>query len=324
MKSIVLVLALGLVLMAGVWATGGAQSALPGEGKTFVLGYGMWSADNPSLHVTKVLLEDELGYDVEIAELSTQALYPSIASGQVHAFTHAWFPNQQYLVDRYKNDLEIVGLHYDDSFTATIIPTWVAEEYDIKDMDDLFRPEIVKLFDRDGDGKGDILGCDIAWTCNQIFEDKLEYSGLDEYYVQLPIAEQMSNFEIRRAMQTRQPIIFLNWTPGWIFSQFPVPEKLTLLEDPSGYHPDGGDIDQYGWPPGIAKTAVGLDVKKDHPEAYALLKEISVPLQAVNDSVYLQVVEGEGSREDLDRHAREWIEANRETVDGWLEAAGLK
>lgn len=317
-------LALGLILVAGSLVTGGAQSKLPGEGRTFVLGYAMWSADNPSTHLAKVLLEDELGYDVEIAELSVQPLYAALANGQVHAFTNAWFPNQEDLVEKYKNDIELVNLHFDNSFTATIIPTWVAEKYDIKDMDDLFRPEIVKLFDRDGDGKGDILGCDIAWTCNQLFEQKMEYTGLNEHYTQLAIAEQMVNFEIRRAMQTKQPIIFLNWTPSWIFSAYPVPEELTLLDDPSGYHPQGGDIDRYGWPPGISKTAVNLDVKEEHPEAYALLSEITVPLDAVNDSVYLQVIEGEGSRRDLDRHAREWIEANRETVDGWLEAAGLK
>lgn len=33
------------------------------------------------------------------------------------------------------------------------------------------------------------------------------------------------------------------------------------------------------------------------------------------------VADSEHSEEDIRRHAQEWIEANRDTVDPWLEAA---
>jgi glycine betaine/proline transport system substrate-binding protein len=31
--------------------------------------------------------------------------------------------------------------------------------------------------------------------------------------------------------------------------------------------------------------------------------------------------QGEGDQDDIERHASEWIEANRDTFDGWIEAA---
>lgn len=326
-RNMLLVLILALVVAVGAGSLDSASAQLPGKGKTFVLGYGMWTADNLSTHVTKALLEKELGYRVEIAELSVPALYAAMANNQVHAFTNAWFPNQQYLIERYGDRIEIVNTNFDDSYTGLFVPTWLAEEYNVYKWEDLFRPEVIKLFDHDGDGKGDIHGCDIAWTCNHILDDKLAHVGLDKHYVQMAISEQMVNFELRNAMRLRKPILFIAWTPGWIFSAYPVPDVLTVLEDTSRWHPDdpeGINIRSTGWPPGKSLIAVSPRVKDEHPEAYRLLSEITIPLEAVNHSIDLQVVKGEGSRRHLDRHAAQWIEENRETVDGWLRAAGIK
>lgn len=326
-RKLFLVVALALVVAVGVGSYVHTSAQLPGRGKTFVLGYGMWTADNLGIHVTKALLEKELGYRVEIAELSVPALFAAMANGQVHAFTNAWFPNQEYLVNQYSDRIEIVSTNFDDSYTGLFVPTWIAEEYNVYTWDDLFRPEVIKLFDHDRDGKGDIHGCDIAWTCNHILDDKLAHVGLDKYYVQMPISEQMVNFELRNAMRTRKPILFMAWTPGWIFSAYPVPEVLTVLEDTSRWHPDdpqGINIRPSGWPPGTSLIAVNHRVKDEHPEAYRLLSQIQIPLQDVNRSIDLQVVEGQGTRRHLDRHAAQWIEENRETVDGWLRAAGIR
>src|SRR5690606_37342987 len=99
---------------------------------------------------------------------------------------------------------------------------------------------------------------------------------------------------------------------------------VTILLDPVGAWPDDEPPNEFGYPPGRAGILVHRDFRRRHPEAYRLLSQVSVPLDAVNESIYRQVVLGETSDADLGRHAREWIEANRETVDRWLAAAGLR
>lgn len=315
-----------VVIGAVAVATPASDAALPGKGKTLTFGYGMWSADNPATYVSKVLLEDYLGYKVEVAELTIPAVWVAMADGQVDVYANAWFPNQAYLLEAYKDRIEIISTHYDDSFTALIVPTWLAEQHDVWSMEDLFRPEVIQLFDRDRDGKGDLLGCDVAWTCYEYMEEKLQHYGLDKYYVQHSIAEQMVTFEVIRAMESREPFLWLGWSPGWMFSLYKIGDDLTLLTDPWGYHsdPQGGVIDEFGWPPGIATTAVHKSVKENHPEAYRLLSEISVSLDHQNDWIYAQARGGVDSPRKLEQYARDWIAKNRGLVDSWLENAGIR
>lgn len=322
MVSLALVVAVGLVFAA---ASGGvAQSSrLPGKGKTFVLGYGMWTADNTGIYITKALLEDHLGYRVEVAELAIPALWAALADGQVHAFTNGWFPNHDYLLEAYRDRVDIVSTNFDDSTTGLIVPTWVAEEYGVRSWEDLFRPEIVRLFDQDRDGKGDLLGCDVAWTCYEHVEAKLKKYGLDKLYVQHPISEQMVNFQVQQAMRNREPLLWVGWTPGWLFAVYK--DELTFLVDPWGYHPAAkeGTVKAYGWAGGTSVIVVNSRVRDEHPEAYRLLSQISIPLDDHNEWIHAQVQGGVTSRRALERYARQWIESNRELVDRWLEAAGL-
>jgi glycine betaine/proline transport system substrate-binding protein len=51
-----------------------------------------------------------------------------------------------------------------------------------------------------------------------------------------------------------------------------------------------------------------------------LLNEVSIPLDAIF-AQNARMNDGEGDPEDIAAHAAEWIEKNRDKVDGWLDAA---
>lgn len=321
-----LTIALAALLVAGFsLAPVPSEAARPGEGQSLSLAYGFWSADWLPTSVVQVLTEDYLGYDVEIVDLAIPAAYAMVAAGQVDAYANAWFPNQDYLLAQYGNQLEVVGWHYFDAIQGWAVPTWFAEEYDVWSVEDLDDPDIARLLDRNGDGRGDFMGCEIGWTCNDQHTHKLQAYGLDRLYTQIDASEQMINFEVQSALENREPVLFYLWTPDWLSAVYPTPDEVTLLLDPVGAWVDEGvEVDQHGWPAGYAGTLVNQDFKNRHPEAHALWSQISVPLDAVNESVYRQVVSGETSEADLEQHAREWIEANASVVDEWLEAAGIQ
>jgi len=157
-------------------------------------------------------------------------------------------------------------------------------------------------------------------------EAKLKHYGLDKYYVQHPISEQMVNFQVQQAMRNREPLLWEGWTPGWLFAVYKLGEDITFLIDPWGYHPAAaeGTVKEYGWPGATSAIAVNVRVKDEHPEAYRLLSQISISLDHHNDWVHAQVQGGVTNRRALERYAREWIENNRELVDRWLEGAGLR
>ncbi|HLT57658.1 MAG TPA: glycine betaine ABC transporter substrate-binding protein [Limnochordales bacterium] len=324
----VLPLMLALMLAAGLGLAGDPAAAqrLPGTGQTLTFAFTNWTGDWLPTMVTKVLVEDYLGYRVDIADLTVPVTYAMIAAGEVDVFANAFFPNQESLLAGYRGQLEVIGWHYDGTLRGWAVPTWFAEEYGVRTVQDLNNPEIARLLDLDGDGYGDLMGCEVGWTCHDQIEYKLQAYGLDRLYRQIDASEQMINIAVQSALDNREPVLFMAWTPDWLLAAYPYPEVVTFLRDPVGAWPGAEDEprNEFGYPPGRAGILVHRDFQRRHPEAYRLMSQISVPLEAVNESVYRQVVLGETSAADLARHAREWIDANRETVDGWLAAAGLR
>jgi glycine betaine/proline transport system substrate-binding protein len=57
-----------------------------------------------------------------------------------------------------------------------------------------------------------------------------------------------------------------------------------------------------------------------NPAAATLLELAEIPLEDIA-AQNVRMRAGESSEEEIHRHAEEWIEANREQVDGWLAAA---
>jgi glycine betaine/proline transport system substrate-binding protein len=62
------------------------------------------------------------------------------------------------------------------------------------------------------------------------------------------------------------------------------------------------------------------DFLNANPAAAALFEAVQIPLNDISDMTR-RISEGESGDDDIDAMASEWIENNRDTVDGWLEQA---
>src|SRR3712207_6521550 len=99
-----LVAILGLVV--GTLALTGCGGL--GQGTELLLANIGWDENVAVSSLTKVLLEDELGY--ESVEIRTQdnldATYQDVASGELDAFQDVWLPNQGALLEQVAEDVE--------------------------------------------------------------------------------------------------------------------------------------------------------------------------------------------------------------------------
>jgi glycine betaine/proline transport system substrate-binding protein len=57
-----------------------------------------------------------------------------------------------------------------------------------------------------------------------------------------------------------------------------------------------------------------------NPAAKKFFEVFTLPLNDINEQ-NTRMNEGEKSQKDIERHVDEWIAANQEKWDGWLEAA---
>ncbi|WP_293057141.1 glycine betaine ABC transporter substrate-binding protein [Okeania sp. SIO2B3] len=55
-----------------------------------------------------------------------------------------------------------------------------ADKYQITNIEQLKNPEIAKLFDSDGDGKANLVGCNSGWSCVLIIDNQLKAYKLQD------------------------------------------------------------------------------------------------------------------------------------------------
>src|SRR3712207_4825014 len=85
--------AMGAALVLAGCGGGGAGSS--GEGKTLTLGSIGWNENIAVSTLTKVVMEDDLGYEeVQVkGPLELGPLFQGVASGDLQAFQDVWLPN---------------------------------------------------------------------------------------------------------------------------------------------------------------------------------------------------------------------------------------
>ena len=208
-----------------------AAAAVAGEPaeKHVIFTSGAWSGDWLTIYVPKILLEEELGYTTEIVDLTIPAAFAAVATGEADIWPDSWLPNQQHLWDKFADEIDSLGVIYGGEPTPEniclqgwFIPKWVSEEYGITSVTDLKDPEFAKLFDIDGDGIGDLLGCDAAWTCGVANDEMIVLYELDDLYQQQYGAEVMMTAAIEGCLKKGEPVLFYFYTPHPFFIRYPI------------------------------------------------------------------------------------------------------
>ncbi len=326
--------------MAEEEAAAEGETGMPGEGTDVVLGRATWDTGWFQTAIYEQLLE-ELGYNVEeIQTLDNPAFYLSAARGDIDAWPNGWFPLHNTFIqdENVEGQVELVGYEVEaGALQGYLMDTATADELGITSLGDLQDPEIAAAFDSDGDGLADLIGCNPGWGCELVIEHQLDAYELRETveHVQGEYSALMADTIAR--YQRGEPILFYTWTPNWTVAELQPGEDVYWLEVPFSTLPeDQADMEDMtvgegipgctadpcnmGFPPNDIRVVANSEFLDANPSAERLFQEVEIPLQDIANQNQL-MLDGEDSEEDIQRHAQEWIEENREQVDSWLEAA---
>ena len=295
-----------------------------------VMAKATWDTGFFQAEIYKTLLTD-LGYEVEdLGTIDNAAFYTSAAQGDVDFWANGWFPlHDTYLEDDLvSGKAEPVGFQVEaGALQGYLIDKASADALGITSLTDMADPEIAANFDSDGDGKADLIGCDAGWGCELVIEDTL-----DELNLRDTITHQQGTYSALMAdtigrYQRGEPIFFYTWTPNWTVSQLQLGEDVVWIEAPiEGAAPASGvqgcavDPCVMGFDANDIRAVANTEFLQSHPDVRTLFEMVEIPLSDIA-AQNQKMVDGEDSDEDIARHAAEWIEANQEQVDGWLEAA---
>ena len=283
-KLLAVILALGV----GTLTAGCGGSEQPTELTLANIG---WDENVAVSNLTKVLLEDELGYEsVDVQKLELDSAYQEVADGELDAFQDVWLPNQQALLEGVNEDVE----HLDPWFLDTTAQGLAVPAYmDVTSIDQL------------NETKADLLlGIEPSAVAQQVLADEVKPQyGLKQKIVEAPTEGMLAEVDI--LYTNKEDFAFFAWSPHWMNERF----DFRYLEDPKDAQ--GGTND-----PAEISTIVKEDLREQDPVAYAFLSTMKLTEEQIND---LENVINE--EEDPLEGSKRWVRDNRAVVQPWIDAA---
>lgn len=307
-----------MTLAAGAIAT-------PAFAADVVLGVPNWPSVNATAHILKVIIEDNLGLEVELQNGTNPIVFEAMDSGAMHVHPEVWLPNQQNLHDTYVKDKATVVMNPNgvEAFQGMCVDKATADANGIKSIDDLTNPDIAALFDSNGDGKGELWIGAPGWASTNVEKIRAKSYGYDQVFELTEIDETVAYANLDTATKAGEPWVGFCYTPHYVFAL----HDLTVLEEPAYDASKWKVIQPTDDPDWLEKSdaAVAWDsaylhmhyaksLEKDHPQVANLLSNVKFDTDTVSAMTFALVID---KKEPLE-YAKSWVAENEDQVLGWL------
>lgn len=279
----------GLLSVALLAGCGGAGSS---GSKDLTLGYIEWDENVAVSNLTKVVLEEDLGYEsVELKLLDVGPAFQGVASGDADAFQDVWMPNHKNYLSKVKDDVELLDPWFQGTTRYGIaVPAYMEGIESIPDLKNA--------------GTDQITGIEPGAAFHPQIKNKvIPGYNLDMKLVESSTPAMLS--ALKKAYKEKEPFVFLAWSPHWMNARY----DIRYLKDPKDLQ---GAFDD----PSRITTVVNKDLPEDDPVAYEFLKSVSLTAKQVNE-MEAEINEAGDPVEGV----KAWLKGNRDVVKPWVEAA---
>ena len=243
--------------------------------------------------LTKVLLEEELGYEVELQltdEAVVKQVYQGVADGNFDAFQDVWIPNQKKYLREVAGDVEHLDPWFEGKTAQGVAVPYYMDVYSLPELDNA--------------GTDMIIGIEPGSAFHpQIKNEVIPGYDLDMKLVEGSTSAMLS--ELEKAYEMREPIAFFGWSPHWMNARY----DFRYLEDPRDLQ---GDFNN----PAKISSIVNADLSEDDPTAYAFIKALSLGEEQIN-----QLEADINETGDPVEGVKVWLEDNNNVVQPWIDAA---
>ena len=280
-----------LALSVGLLASGCGQQAASPENTRLVIGYIGWDENVAVSNLTKLLLEEELGYEeVELEQTTLKVVFEKVGDGEMDAFQDVWLPNHSEQLEAVDGDVEVLRPWFRGQTKFSLAaPSYMG----INSIDEINDTKAKNIIGIEPDSR----------IMQKIPNEVVDAYGLEQDVVQAPTAGMLS--EVERLYAAREPFVFVAWSPHWMNQRY----DFEYLEDPKGAL---GALTK----PSELHTVVRDDLSSKDPVAYEFMKEVTLTEQQIN--TLEDVINKTG---DPRKGSEAWLEENRDVVQPWIDAA---
>lgn len=290
-----------------------------------VIGSPNWPSVQATAYILKVVLEENLGLEVEVQNGTNPVVFEAMDKGSMHVHPEVWLPNQDNLHNTYVKEKGSVLMNPNgvSAFQGICATKHTADTLGVSKITDLTDPSIAAQFDSNGDGKGEVWIGATGWASTNIEKIRAKSYGYAETLDLTEMDETLAMANLDAAVQQQKPFVFFCYTPHHMFEL----HDLVVLEEPA-HDPAKWVVfqptDDPNWlensMAGVAWKDANLHIhyakslEESQPEAAAILSKVNLTTDQVSSMVYSVIVD-KMTLEDL---AASWVEANAASVDEWL------
>jgi glycine betaine/proline transport system substrate-binding protein len=305
--------AIALALALGVAACGEEKEETPAGGGSeggaaakkdcgkVTINENAWAGSTANVYIAKAVLEEDLGCEVEITKIAEIPVFQAMADGKVDAVLEDW----QH-VDEYEKYIEQAGTVVDggplgvEGHIGWFIPQYLMDEH----------PEF-----ETGD-QGMFLGGDPSYV--QKDKELIEALDLDFKHVTAG-AEPAQVARWSQLYKQEKPVIFYWYTPQFLNQEYDLaevklPERTPDCKDDAK---SGGNPEQYkcAYDVTVIQKLFSKEFAESGSPAYDVLKKMKL----TNEDQELVAKQIAGDNVDPDKAGADWVAANRDKVDAWLQ-----
>lgn len=290
------------------------------------IGAPAWTGAQAIAHLIQEIVVSKIGGEATLVPGNNAAIFSAMDAGKGDVDVHpdVWLPNQQSFTDKYVKGTGNVALSENsyEGKQSFCVSKEFSELNGVTSIFDLARPEIAKLMDSDGNGKGEIWIGAPGWASANVNEIKVRDYGLMPFMDPIRADQSVMTATVGDSIKKGIGYAFYCYSPHAIWFQ----HDIVRLEEPAfdaAKYVALQPSDDPNWFENSkvmtedalkqVQIAYSKSLEGRSPAIADLLKNIKLNSEDVSNFAF----EIEGGKPPADV-AKAWVAANSDRVDGWL------
>jgi glycine betaine/proline transport system substrate-binding protein len=265
-----------------------ATDSVATDEKVANLVYVNWAEGVAYTHLAQAVLEEKMGYEVNLTMADVGPGYMAVANGTQDAFMECWPAMHEDYLNEGGERLIDLGVVYEGTVLGLVVPAYVTID------------KISELNDHADKFKGVITGIDSGAGMMRKIKDTI----IPDYNLELelvPSSGPAMTAALGAAIEAGEWIVVPGWKPHWMFGRW----ELKVLEQ---------DADKIVWNEGDIHIQARHTIGEDKPTLKQFLENMYLTDAQLSDLM----VKVEDSDLEVAEVARDWMLENEEVVEAWI------
>jgi len=291
------------------------------------IGVPNWTGAQAIAYVLGEIVTTKIGGQVEYVPGNNTTIFQGMDQGKGDIDVHpdVWLPNQENLTKKYVDEAGTVTLSSNpyEGNQGFCVSKDFGSANKITDIADLGRPDVAKLMDSDGNGKGEMWIGAPGWASANVNEVKVRDYGLSDFIEPIRAEEAVKTARIKDSIAKGEGYAFYCYKPHAVWFMFDVEMLSEPTYDPEKYVmiQPGDDADWYKKSSVATKDAlkqVQIAWSNSLADRSPAIAEFFSGFALTADDVSSLAFEISANGREAADVAKEWVAANSDRVDSML------